>query len=66
MSFLFLILLIIIFIYIICTIVSIIQFCVDLHRCSELRQELRETIKRVKKQNLLNNEEEVESVEEDV
>lgn len=47
MSFLYLFLYCILFVFIICAFVSIIQFCIDLHRHSALRLELKQLIDRV-------------------
>lgn len=48
MAFLYLFLYSIILILFICTFVSVIQFFIDLHRCSALRSELKELVSRAK------------------
>lgn len=48
MSFLYLFLYCILAVFIICAFVSIIQFFIDLHRCSALKSELNELINRAK------------------
>ena len=51
MSIVYLILLILAISFLICAVVSVVQFVVDLKSCSDLRSDLKETIKRIKSQN---------------
>ena len=52
MAFIYLVVFIILIIFILCFLVSAVQFCIDIRHCSELRNELKEAINRVKKQNI--------------
>lgn len=51
MSIVYLILLILAISFLICTVVAVVQFLLDLKSCSDLRAELKETIRRIKLQN---------------
>ena len=53
MSVIYLIVLILVISFAFCALVSAFQFFIDLHKNSDLRVELRDTIKRVKKMNAL-------------
>ena len=53
MSVIYLILLILVISLAFCALVAAFQFFIDLHKNSDLRSELRDTIKRVKKMNAL-------------
>ena len=53
MAFVILFLLVILIIFVLCFVISAIQFCIDLHKCSDLRQDMKDTIKRIKKQNFI-------------
>ena len=41
-------LLVVLFIFIICFIISAVQFCIDLHKCSDLRKDMQDTISLIK------------------
>lgn len=51
MSVVYFILLILVFVFALCSIVSVVQFFIDLHKNSSMRKELKDTIKRIKEQN---------------
>ena len=53
MSVIYLIVLILVISFVFCALVAAFQFFIDLHKNSDLRVELRDTIKRVKKMNAL-------------
>ena len=53
MSVIYLILLILVISFAFCALVAAFQFFIDLHKNSDFRSELRDTIKRVKKMNAL-------------
>jgi len=53
MSVIYLIVLILVISFAFCALVAAFQFFIDLHKNSDLRSELRDTIKRVKKMNAL-------------
>ena len=53
MSAIYLIVLILVISFAFCALVAAFQFFIDLHKNSDLRSELRDTIKRVKKMNAL-------------
>lgn len=53
MAFVILFLLVILIVFVLCFVISAIQFCIDLHKCSDLRQDMKDTIKRIKKQNFI-------------
>ena len=53
LAFVILFLLVILIIFLLCFVISAIQFCIDLHKCSDLRTEMKDTIKRIKKQSLV-------------
>ena len=53
MAFVILFLLVILIVFVLCFVISAVQFCIDLHRCSDLRTEMKDTIKRIKKQNFI-------------
>lgn len=40
-------------VFVLCFVISAIQFFIDLHKCSDLRQDMQDTIKRIKKQSLV-------------
>lgn len=51
MSVVYFILLILVSVFALCSIVSVVQFFIDLHKNSSMRKELKDTIKRIKEQN---------------
>ncbi len=61
MAFVILFLLVILIVFVLCFFISAIQFCVDLHKCSDLRQDMKDTIERIKKQNLIEESEVIDS-----
>lgn len=62
MAFVILFLLVISIVFVLCFVISAVQFCIDLRKCSDLRQDMKDTIKRIKKQNFI---EESEVTEDD-
>ena len=53
MAFVVFFLLVILIVFVLCFVISAVQFCIDLHKCSDLRTEMKDTIKRIKKQSLV-------------
>lgn len=53
MDFVIFFLLVILIVFVLCFVISAVQFCIDLNKCSDLRQDMKETIKRIKKQNFV-------------
>ena len=52
---------VILIVFVLCFVISAVQFCIDLNKCSDLRQDMKETIKRIKKQNLVEESEVIDS-----
>lgn len=40
---------VVLFIFVLCFIIAAVQFCIDLHNCSDIRKEMQDTISRIKK-----------------
>lgn len=51
MSIIYFILLVLAISFLICTVIAVVQFLFDLKSCSDLRSDLKETIRRIKLQN---------------
>lgn len=61
MDFVIFFLFVILIVFVLCFVISAVQFCIDLNKCSDLRQDMKETIKRIKKQNLVEESEVIDS-----